>query len=1260
MKNRLLFSILLALLINFPLFSQNTHDHFECGTQENRKELLKKYPDWDKQFEDWLAPRVEEVKKNMATSRGGRSVVTIPVIVHIIHNAGEAPGTGYNLDYSYIVSQINEANLNMRAMMADTINIPAAFKPLEADCEVEFCLALIDTNNNILPEIGVNRIDINTVPGQSDATHNAGYSLTSFDSDVKVHTQWDPDRYFNVWTTNLSGGVLGYAQFPTGSGLPGLSGLGTATAPNTDGVVMHYQYFGNPGLSTNTDLNNGRIFSHEVGHWLGLRHIWGDATCGDDFCADTPPQENNNSGTCPTYPHKPNNTCSPGSGPDGEMFGNYMGYVNAACMNIFSLDQKARMQAVLAASPRRNSLISSNVCQSPFPYNVGVTSIILPPDSSCTNDIAGQIKVTNQGTNVITSFDVYYRIDGGAQSLYNWTGTLASGASATINLATITTVSGNHTYEVFVDTLNLNGSQADGYTSNNTSTKSFYSVNGNGVLLDLTTDCKADDITWEVRAVPSGTIVMSGGGYDPGIRNIQSEECLDSGCYVLRIFDAAGNGLKKTGLCSSDGTYRLIDQNSGLNIAIQGSNPNWGDTAEHDFCLPYNPTITPDYSGCDTIYPGYSVTFTDMTVASPSPMAWKWDFDDGTPFSYVQNPTHVFSSVGVYDVKLVVSNAALTDSITKAGCVVVIPTPPGFCDTLKNYSDTDTLVTYQPLSGWGHYPGHNNSSITGYAEPYNLASPTNSIQKVMMPIIQAYSATPTSTFALNVYDDNAGKPGTVLSSDTILISSLVEGVMNEVKIGSPPVVTGDFWVGFEVEYTNGDTLGVGTALSLPGRDSTTYVLAAGNWVSSKSLTNLNSSIGFKVVFTDLPAIGTYTVSDNQICAGQTVTFDASSATNYDTLTWYFPGGTPSTSNNVNVTVTYPTAGTYDAILYLEAICSADSNRTTIIVDDVAPVVSYTENATTICKQDSIFFDGTATTGSNLDLTWTFGGGSPSSSTQYSDTVIYYTPGIYSAKLKAVNGCGADSLDKTITINNFPTTIVSPDDTTICRGESVTLTGTGGTSYVWNDLTTNSTLSVTPNVSTTYWVTASDGGCAGDTAYATVNVNPIPLVVPNANPDTICLGSIISFTMNGSTAIYYSWDFDDGGTSNVPNTTHVYSSVGVYDVTLTGTYGLCDKDSTIQIVVNNCVGIDENDISSQIMIYPNPAKNQFTMKFNLEDETNITTQIISSEGKLVYQEQLNNTRANETTIDVSNFAPGIYSINFLHNNGFVSKKLIISK
>ena len=143
---------------------------------------------------------------------------------------------------------------------------------------------------------------------------------------------WPRDSYMNFWSCNLGGGLLGYAQFPGGPAA-------------TDGVVMLYSTVGSissPG--TASPYNLGRTATHEVGHWLNLRHIWGDANCGNDLVADTPTQQTDNGG-CPSFPHV---TCS--NGPNGDMFMNYMDYVNDAAMFMFTRDQATRMNAALSVS----------------------------------------------------------------------------------------------------------------------------------------------------------------------------------------------------------------------------------------------------------------------------------------------------------------------------------------------------------------------------------------------------------------------------------------------------------------------------------------------------------------------------------------------------------------------------------------------------------------------------------------------------------------------------------------------------------------------------------------------------------------------------------------------------------------------------------------------------------------------------------------------------------------------------------------------
>jgi len=150
---------------------------------------------------------------------------------------------------------------------------------------------------------------------------------------------WNTGQYLNIWVCNLSNNTLGYAQFPGG-------------AAATDGVVILTTAFGRYG-SASAPFNLGRTATHEVGHWLNLRHIWGDASCGNDFVSDTPTQQAANTG-CPSFPKR---TC--GNTTNGDMFMNYMDYTDDACMYMFSTGQSSRMNALFAAGGARASLTTS-------------------------------------------------------------------------------------------------------------------------------------------------------------------------------------------------------------------------------------------------------------------------------------------------------------------------------------------------------------------------------------------------------------------------------------------------------------------------------------------------------------------------------------------------------------------------------------------------------------------------------------------------------------------------------------------------------------------------------------------------------------------------------------------------------------------------------------------------------------------------------------------------------------------------------------
>ena len=342
MKKALLYTLLFLGLLPLGFSQQHSatapNGAIRCHSVEYNQQLRQQYPDLPSiaEFEQWMAQKVALQNQGGHSTLSG-PVRTIPVVFHIIYsNATE------NLSAAQINSQLDVLNEDFRRTNPDTTNTPAAFQGVAVDTEIEFCMATQDPLGNTMSEPGINRVSLAGSP----------FSTNYVDNTIKPTTGWDPTKYFNIWVCNISGGILGWAQFPSNSGLGGLNANGGAA--NTDGVVLLHSSVGRPPFNPFPGpYNLGRTATHEVGHWLGLRHIWGDGGCAvDDFCADTPESDGSNFGCNPAHI-----SCS-----TTDMVQNYMDYTDDDCMNIFTADQKARMDVVLANSPRRLELLTSNVC----------------------------------------------------------------------------------------------------------------------------------------------------------------------------------------------------------------------------------------------------------------------------------------------------------------------------------------------------------------------------------------------------------------------------------------------------------------------------------------------------------------------------------------------------------------------------------------------------------------------------------------------------------------------------------------------------------------------------------------------------------------------------------------------------------------------------------------------------------------------------------------------------------------------------------
>lgn len=421
--------------------------HIRCGSVEYEQYLQEKYPNrqTNAEFENWLESKKQEtINQRMASPN---VVQTIPIVFHIFTDGSGAE----NVSAALIQAQVDQLNIDYR-------NLAGSIFAQAGDAQVEFCLAQQDESGNPLAENGINRI---TSYGQGP------FSQTDFENSMKAATQWDPTKYFNVWVADISGGLLGYAQFPNNTTILDLPSY--AGPANTDGVVVLYSSVGsvaNPNPNGG-QYANGRTLTHEAGHWLGLRHIWGDsANCtNDDYCADTP-DANTEHYSCGVY-----DTC-PSDGLGNDMVENYMDYTNDTCMDTFTADQVTRILTVLANSPRRVELVTtSTVCQPAQIFNLdGSIDINNLNLNNCDGSIAPEIIITNKGNNQLTSATISYYLDSDTPSTYNWTGSLAIDESATVGLPTVSVTSTTHTFNV--ELVNPNGG-TDEQLLNNTAATDF-------------------------------------------------------------------------------------------------------------------------------------------------------------------------------------------------------------------------------------------------------------------------------------------------------------------------------------------------------------------------------------------------------------------------------------------------------------------------------------------------------------------------------------------------------------------------------------------------------------------------------------------------------------------------------------------------------------------------------------------------------------------------------------------------------------------
>ncbi len=375
--------LLLCIAVSTRIFAQK-----ECGDQEYQLRSISAPADFILQSRRMQS--IPDVSSNVITQTisGPQTsgapvpeVIVIPVVVHVLYNSAQQ-----NISDAQVKSQIEALTKDYRKLNEDRSKVPGYFAPLAADCGFEFSLANRDPSG--FATTGIIR-------------KKSNIQMFGFDDRIKSSAKggddaWDRNKYLNIWIGNLAGGILGYSSVPGGPA-------------EKDGVVLHYNAIGTTG-TVSQPFHLGRTATHEVGHWLNLRHIWGDSYCGDDEVDDTPKQRSSNRGspagqkfTCETTGH-------------GDMYMNFMDLTDDASMFMFTPGQRQRMRALFQKGGHRSAILSSDALsgsslaeQHQLPLQISGAS---PKVAVFPNPATSAITIEVSGTEAVNFFVVIYNHSG--------------------------------------------------------------------------------------------------------------------------------------------------------------------------------------------------------------------------------------------------------------------------------------------------------------------------------------------------------------------------------------------------------------------------------------------------------------------------------------------------------------------------------------------------------------------------------------------------------------------------------------------------------------------------------------------------------------------------------------------------------------------------------------------------------------------------------------------------------------------------------
>lgn len=345
------------LLILFMLVAVSLSAQDKCETTTYRQQLVTD-PQLAREIIRAEIPPKQGIREIPSTANGSRQpelpIIRIPVVVHIIYNS-----ESQNISTAQINAQLAILNQDFRNKNEQKAWVPEAFARLAADSHIEFQLATIDPAGN--PTTGIIR-------------RKTAIQVFTYDDRIKFNSiggsdAWDAGSYLNIWVGSLAGGLTGYSS-PLGG------------PADRDGIVISYKAFGKTGIG---QTGQGRTATHEVGHWLGLKHIWGDSYCGDDAIDDTPPQQSATRGCPGGLVTSCNNS--------GNMYMNFMDFTNDECTSMFTYGQAMRMRSAFEPGSFRHAMLASKGLSGPVVEETEAQEEIALPVKFYPNPASGMVAV---------------------------------------------------------------------------------------------------------------------------------------------------------------------------------------------------------------------------------------------------------------------------------------------------------------------------------------------------------------------------------------------------------------------------------------------------------------------------------------------------------------------------------------------------------------------------------------------------------------------------------------------------------------------------------------------------------------------------------------------------------------------------------------------------------------------------------------------------------------------------------------------------